>query len=634
MTYLPNLIKRIDAFYQEAVIQKLMSTAAPSGEAEDLYQQMVSASKEILNPEVSDTIRILAEMFRKTVEMDDGFNFIYRTIDSIKTDLDPEEPEQVNVETLLNHVEDAISQRASRPDSSAAMRALQQAASDAKRTIAAEDAERRRQQGTEEEPEGTEEISPYEAAMMGDTSGFSGGEEPAEEGFGGEENAKGVFDMSGGVNPEQAREGKGRGYTQFQPHSYKDWAQVYATEKASYEKQMNAPEMMLSTTGRIARHHTGIRNSLKELVGVLDDLQNLTKEAIKIEQQILVETEVAHPAEEKRLGEIKTALREKEHRRLMLKKNIKKFYQGIQLQELQKDKTEAAKNPRQKFLLDQKIALQNLRMSGDRGIGEESKRRKILIDSLTSDPNLSQTLVERQMDNIQKAKETTTKVTAWHRDLALQRAKTKGTKEPVLTREELREEGVRAPKSGLGKGRIHEWNLAATALDGLVIHLTQRLATERSSTKQKVADKLKKAKQDPAVLKPFMDDAAKAATKKDKTALLAAARRLDAKMEEFKSAQPETVQLLISLRSSKFFYTFRDRVQKISEWVKNPGALAPEQQTVFITDAIANGKKLAEYYKNLHIKSLTPGMPARSTGYKPAVEVIENIVNNLSQMVN
>lgn len=618
----------------------MMSTAAPLGEAKGLYEQIVNASKEILNPEVSDTIRILAEMFRKTVEMNDGFNFIYRTIDGIKTDLDPEEPEQVNVENLLNHVQDTISDRADRPDSSAAMRALQQAASDAKRTIAAEDAERRKQQGTEEEPEGTDEVSPYEAAMMGDTSGFGGGEEPAEEGFGGEENDKGVFDMTGGVNPEQAREGKGRGYTQFQPHSYKDWAQVYATEKASYEKQMNAPEMMLSTTGIIARHHTGIRTSLKELVGVLDDLQNLTKEAIKIEQQILVETEVAHPAEEKRFEEIKTALREKEHRRLMLKKNIKKFYQGIQLKELEKDKTEATKNPRQKFLLDQKIELQKLRMSGDRGIGEESKQLKILIDSLTSDPNLSQELIKRQLTNIQKAHELTKKVTTWHRDLALQRAKTKGTKEPIRTRDELIDERVRAPKSGLGKGRIHEWNLATTALDGLIVHLTQRLATERVVVKQKVTDELE-AKQK-AELKPFMDDVAKAATKaaspaatqREKGLLLEATKRLNQQMVKFVDVQPEMVQYLISLRSSKFLYRFRDHIKVISGLMSKPGTMPPEQQEAIIQDAIVNGRKLSAFYKNLEIKSITPGASVRNTYYKAPTEVIDNIVNILSQMVS
>lgn len=605
----------------------MMSTAAPLEGGMDLYELLKAAGQETVNPSVKSDLRIIAEMFRKAVEMDDGFNKLYQIIDDAKNDL-PDEEEMDNVENILNHIENAISEKAEQPDSGAAERALYQLVSDIKRAMIAEDEERLKQEGIVEGPEAPQERSAYEEEQMDalQRANIHVEEETA---------GAGVFDQSGGVSKEEAGPGmKGRGYSRIQKRPYKDWIKVYADEKAGLERTLNASEKALSTTGLIARHHAGLRASTKELIGILTDLEKLQSERYALERKIALEAEMPDPANKKRLDEIETTIEEKTYRRWIIKKTIKGIYQDIKLKELEREKAEAAKNPRNKFLLDQKIALQNLRMSGDRGIGEEVKQRQILIDALANDPNLGQGLVERFLGQIQKARETTTKVTDYHRQLALQVAQTKGTKEPIRTRKELQDERVRAPKAGLGRGRIHEWNLAATALEGLVVHLTQRLATERSSTKQKVADKLKRAQKDPAVLKPFMDDAAKAATKKDKTAFLAAARRLDAKMEEFKAAQPETVQLLISLRSSKFFYSFRDQVQKISEWIKNPGALSPEQQTEFIGDAIVRGKKLAEFYKNLHIKSLTPGMPARSTGYKPAVEVIENIVNNLSQMVN
>src|SRR3546814_153383 len=67
-----------------------------------------------------------------------------------------------------------------------------------------------------------------------------------------------------------------------------------------------------------------------------------------------------------------------------------------------------------------------------------------------------------------------------------------------------------------GLAGLNTYDFTTITLPGLLVHLNQGLATQRKVLKDKITDKLIKAKQDPKILKPFLDNVAKAATKKDK----------------------------------------------------------------------------------------------------------------------
>src|ERR1700722_13058126 len=193
MPYITGLLKNIADYSKMARTVALRVLAQ-----ENLYQQLVDASKEILNPDVAYTIQILAEMYKKALEINGGFNVVYRTIQGITDDLDPEEPEQLAVENLLNRIGLSIRAKAANPDKDNDLRILQQTAADAKRNLAHQEINR----FDESDPDGDEEqeMSAYEAAL----TGYQEAEAEKEEGFGGEEKAKEQFDFTGGVSPEEA----------------------------------------------------------------------------------------------------------------------------------------------------------------------------------------------------------------------------------------------------------------------------------------------------------------------------------------------------------------------------------------------------------------------------------------------
>lgn len=679
MPYITSLLKNINDYAKTTRAFALRSLAD-----ENLYQQLIDASKEILNPDVAYTIQILAEMYRKALEIKGGFNVVYRTIQGIIEDLDPEEPEQLAVENLLNKIGLSIRAKAANPDNPNDLRILHQTAADVKRNLANEEIDR-----FDEDPENEEqEMSAYETAL----TGYQEQEEKKEEGFGGEEKAKETFDFTGGINPEDAKKGKGRGYSFGQARSYKEWDQVYRNEKAKYQEDLNGPDVMLPTAVQSARRLTAVRSNLKDLIKVLTNLEGLTKRAISIELKLLTETEVPHPQEQAELDKIKTNLQILEARRNILKASVRKFYQTAELQMFQNQLGQTA-DPHQKQLLEQRIALQELRLNPVKGKGQELKQRRILIDALTNGA-LSQETLDKQLSAIEQAKQFTAKITEMYRQIALNVGEKKRTileQGKALPTKEERTMGkgtsVHAPiinqetgeRMHLGKGRIHEYDFNVDSLDQVITLLGQSINTERTVVKQKLTDKMKKAKVDPNLLKPFIDDVANAANKtklrdnkefdpnkpitfttdnSSKLGLYAAVKKLREKMIEFKNFQPETTQAVMSIRSSKFLKSFLDKTKLIRKWMDKEG-IKTEDQVGFIRNTINEGKGLIAYYKrNPNIEGpntqghrlpiLTKNKPRPyekvldehkelqtgvSTYYRPVIVIVEKIVQQLQGML-
>lgn len=596
-----NLIKKINQFYKGATGSYFNSLAQSEGggsyvmpdepgddevdeEADEsnlgLYPKIVEAARKIENVDISTEVQLIAELYKKALQQGSGFNYVNRAVSNIVNLLDDEDnEEQMAVEDLMNEISRDLRNRAklAPADNEATLRSLQQVKNEFNNRMISE----------EMEPE----VSPYEAGLTGEV----------------------VFDPTGGVSPEVAKS-KGRGY-RFEHRTYKDWVKSFEDERDRFLHELEAPELQLSRTGLEARRNTATRSNLNELVGALNKLVELKK----LENRLETDLQVApNPNAEAKIEEVRQEIRNLQTRRYALKKNLRYHQYEQENQSLKEGLAGAA--GQQKVLLEAKIRLNDLMMSQDRGKDEEAKWLRVLINSMSLGHSIPIEQLQKFEERIQAGAQKKRKATDLWRQRAEQVAALKGTVGPVRERQ-VGEVGT------FGKRNKYNWDILP--LDGLVSHLTQRLATERIVVKQKITDKLKKAQKDSTALKPFMDDVAKAATKKDKSGLLAASKRLKDKMEEFKNVQPELVQYVISLRTSKFFYNFRDRVKLIGSWIGNP---LEGEQVSFIDDTIREGKKIADYYKNLKIKPITPGWAERTTHYKAPIEIIEKIVKNLEEI--
>jgi hypothetical protein len=595
MTYLPSLIKKIDYFYSFAEAQGFVARGAP--EDMRLYSELSDMAKEVVNPEVHYTLQILAAMFLRALELNDGFNIIYKTINGISDDLDLDEDEQANVSNVLNKINAAIAGRAARPDSATALRELQKVASDTKRNLADLEGE-----PTEEE-EREDEVSPYEASLIGAPSPE---ETETEELF--REEGVGALDPSS-LSREPGKGGMSVGVAR----NYKEWADVYAAEKAKYQKYLEGSDELLTKTARTARQNSQVRLNLKSLIGVLDQLESLTKEALKLEGTILLETEVPHPAEEARLAEIRTSLRALEKQRNALKKSTSTLYKAAELQNLEESLSKAT-DLKDKFLLQQKIDLQKLRLSPASGKGKEAFERKKLIDALQSGTPFTSDIIRNQMEAIKKAQEFTAKITETYRKRAVELAKTRGIKPTEI---KTKQERIDLPKMGITVKR-HEYDEANMNLANYTQKITESLFAKRKTFKDALLRKLKNEGLEE--LKPYAEDVATAANKGANIGW--AAHRLSEQIrlkETMGKSVPkkELMTFLFSIRVSKLLYNFRDQLNQINGWLglkgqKEEGTdidfskLDPAQLQV-INHAVKYGEELISRFKAYEAKLPSTG---------------------------
>jgi hypothetical protein len=611
MTFLPSIFKRIDDFCKIAEFYDLISMAAPDDNA--LYTELVSASRQVVNPEVSYTLEILADMYRKALDINGGFNVLYKTIEGIVQDLDPEEDESEQVEDLLNKIGSSIRVRARQPDSQQAMRELQKAASEAKRRLAEQVPD------VPEDEEREDQTSAYEAALMGD---YETPEKMFEE-----EGGVAKFDPTAGMKPEDAGQGKGRGYSVGKKYTYKDWAEIYAREKEKYNHDLNGADNMVTRAVRTARTNDNVRANLESLIGVLDQLEKLTKEALQIEHKLLLETEIPHPQEEKRIAEISRQLRVLEHQRGALKRRLSSYYKEAGLENLQKQEA-AATDLRMKRVLQQKIKLQELRLSGSKGYGKESVERQKLIDSLTADPNLSDEEVRKQEANIQQAAQFTNKMT-------------RAMFDRKLTEKKMQEAGrgivpMRDPTGGRGGGQAKYWkSLYQVDYDKATYPVLLKRFRDLNNTIVSDAKKYVVRPNeygDPALI-PYVEALSAAIKKKDNAAKFTAINNLKQAIRQTLVAGPSLRGYLWAIRLAphfkaieEFLYNIKNKQDEQGAWKLN------EAERATLRQAVSQLTRMSEIYTKYFPKKA--GRYGRSH-YLTSVEfypkLIEYIQKNILQ---
>ncbi len=535
MPLLPSLIKRIDNFCKIADYYSLMSVAATDDKS--LLAELVNAAKESVNPDVSYNLKVFAAMYQKALEINGGFNTLYQILQGMTQDLDPEEEESANVENLLNQIENSIATRASRNDSPGVVRELQMAASAIRSEISpvTED--------DEPEPEEDDEVSAYETSILG----YGGGQKAFEE-----EGGVAKFDPTGGVSPEAAQSGKGRGYSVGKAHTYKDWANIYAAEREKYLRDMQGPDAMLTKATRDARKDANVMTNLRILIDTLTKLETLTREAVKLEHQIMIETEVPHPKEEARLTAIREELRKADHNRGLLKRNLNKYYKTSELQGLQKEQSAPGKSERDRLLLQEKIKLQELRLSGAYGYGKEAKERQRLIDSLIADPNLPVTEIKKKMEAIEQAQAFTNRITKaqYDRTRTMQQGKEEG-RDYIPTAEPMR-----------GGGRYKKQIDFDTATYPALLKRFRELNNTIVSDAKKYVARSGKEKGDERLL-PYVEAVSAAIKRKDNAAKFAAISALKEAIKQTLVAAPSLRGYLWSIRLAPHFKSIEEFLYNI-----------------------------------------------------------------------
>lgn len=334
MDKLAQLLNIIDVYSSQAHYCYRMAKFAQDG---DNYNRLLELAKQIKDPGLASELVLLAQLYKKAIEIKGGYNSIKRSINNIINMYleDEDDPQQEEIENVLNEVVTDLRKRAgggvelAKPDSPEALKALK----------ALKD-----EFNIDHLDQEVSDLSNYE------------------------ESAAGVFDPFGGVNPEDAGKGFGRGFSYVGQRAPKDWANFYYNEAQRYADLL--PSVFNSNS----------KNKISRLLEVLKDLRTGS-----IKEQILAEEYASNNSEET-LAEL-NALRE-ENKKLKLERRALRI--KIRDEELSHSargleaELKGTSNPRDRERLEQELELQKLLASKDKNKTEEINWRKLLIRSMSN----------------------------------------------------------------------------------------------------------------------------------------------------------------------------------------------------------------------------------------------------------
>lgn len=357
MDKIDNLLKLATTFYERAVWSYLVNKAEAKSlvkqavetftmpddpEEEDeatqtnenlgKYDDIINVARQLNDSGLSSELLMLAELYKKAIEINGGYSSLNKSIGNIINMYleDEDDPQQEEVEELLNEVVKDLRARAggpgalSKPDSSQAVAELKKV----------KDA--------------------YNSQSL-------------QEDF--DELNKGQFDPTAGLSKEDAGKGTGRGYMVRTRKTPKDWAESFENERARYV------DTMATEPNKV------VRDKMKKLTEVLAKLRtNVLQESALTES--LAGLEQPDPQEVAKLE----ALREETKG---LKKERRNLKVGIRDHELAKDQKrleeelKSATNPKEKIRLHHEVELFKTLQSKDIGKTQERNWRRVLLKSMS-----------------------------------------------------------------------------------------------------------------------------------------------------------------------------------------------------------------------------------------------------------
>jgi hypothetical protein len=566
MIYLPSLIQKINTFVRSAIfshnlISKGQGYTMPDDPEEDapdtergedlgLYSKILQAGNQIADENIRTEVLLIADLYKKALEVNGGYNFVNKAIsNSINLLDDEDDDEQSAVEDLLNEVSKDLRNRsklagtATTGDSAASLKALQDAKRDFNNKELAE--ELQEQRGPNLHDENIEAPPLPDEKIKDDLTKY-------------DEKAKGVFDMSGGVNQEVGQS-KGRGY-RTDHKSFKDWTASYENERQRYLDEARQIEAKSAqTNGLLGKHDKQALERIKELVTVLERMRDFTFVATQLEKKF---AEAPSTEITTQLDEIRDKISEMSKKRNELKANIRSYELRNQLKFMEEDLA-TVKDPRAKFLLQQKKELHELMLGQGKNKSEESKLRRQLIDAMSGGNALTGLTFSTMIQKIEDAKNRRKQENAEFKE------------KNTTTIHNKRDQ----------EGRIEG------KLDGLAIALQQTIASIKNDLRKKI---IKKLSSDPNVLAQFAPYLQKIEAVKGTPAEKQADKDLKSAQSAYAVEDPDIKNFVAE---SARLYKFRDTINQLHMvgMLYEENELAPAEK-VEITKLYDEGRELLAYY--------------------------------------
>jgi hypothetical protein len=422
MSKLSNLLENVDHFYNTAVNEYRLSKLAAeppqtwsmpddpdedgdgpptnkAGGQNDLFNQVQEAARAVRDPDAISEALLVANLYRKAVQLNDGFNFVVQKIKAalnaieVEDPDDEEDPTNLLVESLMAMSVDATKRAKqagggmNKGDSDAGAKALK----NLQQTMNTDERDR----DLSRAGRSTSDLSDYE------------------------ENAKDVFDMTGGVGMEAAQQGSGRGYFVRNRKDPKDWIKTYENEK-----QILMEELPHDTDRNIVKKK-------QQLIELLERLKRATAVEAATSEKIQTttgwtekddgeggKTQVAvRPEDQAEITRARAELRELKDQRSSLKTSLRKDVLGRQQDKLF-DELKGAKDTKGKIVATQKLLLLKNLISQDKNKGAETKARKQLIAYLenggTTESEVGKVTYQKLLANIKAAEEKKITIEDYH----------------------------------------------------------------------------------------------------------------------------------------------------------------------------------------------------------------------------
>jgi hypothetical protein len=622
MSNLNKLFKKIDSFYHTALADYKLSKiaaepsvwtmnddeedeespAARSDSGNELTNKIEGLARVIRDPSLVSEALLISDMYKKALSLNDGFNAVKKAVSNALNLIDLDDPDDEDnpanqMVDALGEIGDDAAKRAkasgggfNKGDSDAAVKAINQVKDQ------------------------------YDVADRERT--LAGGENVWDE------NAKGVFDMSGGVGMEEAGKGFGRGYSK-DGRTYKDWIKAYETEKQRYLDEL--PE----------EKNPRVAEKKRNLIATLDRLKQLTASKNMFEEKL----QIADDEEDRtKLGEVERQIAVAKKSMIADKAGIRNDMLTRQSDQLLKE-YQAEKNPKEKMILQHKLLLLKTMRSEDKNKGAETKARRQLLAWL---PGMSATEVgratyEKLLKNIEDASAKKIPIKDWNK----MKAKETGVKmqkiEVTDALQKAREE------AGLGRYTVQNIpgarNWIGMRLDGFIDNLSKAMLAERKTAKDRlVGSKNKKIKEEhKTVFKPLLDAVADATKKQDKTSMLTAVQRLRQAVKEHMHLMPEFSQFVLSVRISRPVHTFKNQLEDLKRLKIEDKPILNEFDVAAIKSVMANGEAVANRLTSIDIKPIGPrgtnteGYPSGlsyKNPYATQINYIRNAVSYLHNLLN
>lgn len=629
MTYLPNIIKKIDDFFRLASAFETIKRVAADPEEDDfeepepdysqyddprfqkvnkeegagesdessgpgLYPNIINIASSIdkTNEDVAAELLLIAAIYKRAVEINGGYNYVKRILSTALNSIDdlvggdmPDEEENPilsEAENLINMISADIIQRAK--------------TSPNQMNDAQAERELKEVKSTFNQAEAREEMETQKSVME-----------------------RGPKDKPGvhGVGPVGPLE----------------TPQKYLNEIIRLKDGLeNDPSISLDVAPSERSINQNIRSHMENLIGVLSELVKKLPEVLDLEGKVKdapddPETKEAFIKAAQELSQLRAQRRDLEQR-------VRKYILAKEMEDLEKQFV-LARDPRHKKWIGEKIALQRVRLSNDYNKNPEIKARKSLIKATGTFDDAGENFIplspppemlQRLQDEIKAAEDVKIDKKKYDEIQSRQRAKSHGQTSEYQTRRKGRRGG------GSLRARLHQYDIGAATFHGLVDKLGEKINTATHVSRLAVTQIKEKGKaKTHNALKPYVDALSKAIQKKDNKAKYDAIKALKAQLVDWSHKAPEIRALEKNVRLLPFFKKYEAELDLIAKWKKgNEPWNLDEAQRNYIKQVLESWDNLLRIYGRYYQGIKAPaGVTQLDLNYGKAVEYISAVLNRL-----